>query len=65
MTSEEKSVQMRALKDWLDVNDSVRAAVDGIVGQGATLTADRIKAILDGMGQLQEQTERLRKTLTP
>ena len=56
---------MRALKDWLDVNDSVRAAVDGIVGQGATLTADRIKAILDGMGQLQEQTERLRKTLTP
>lgn len=59
----EDTVQHRALKDWLDVNRSVVQAVEGIVEQGVSLTSDRVKAILDGMSQLEEQSKKLRSAL--
>ena len=53
----------RALKDWLDVDRSVVTAVEGIVEQNVTLTRGRTEAILDGMAQLEEQTQKLRSAL--
>lgn len=48
------TVQHGALKDWRDIDRSVVQAAERIVEHGMSLTPDRLKAILDGMAELEE-----------